>query len=291
MPWRKAPLNGIIWQLMLPYFDILGLRLHPYGILVASGYLLGLLWVMRNRPHIQLDDRSFWALAYTLFFGTVIGSRIGFYIVERDYILQDPGFIWRNWQTGSVVLAGLIGSIVSGWLFQIVYNRSHRPRTYLPVADYWLTAGALGHGIGRVGCFLQGCCHGSPTCMPWGVAFTDPASSVAPELLGVPLHPVQLYEGAGELAIFVFLAYWVMPRIRQGRLRYGMAFLGHLFLYSTMRFFLEFFRGDYRGNLLWPVLSPSQWLALAVILCVAWTCLRRGVVERRAEDHTLYLDA
>lgn len=275
---------------MFPYFDLLGLRLHPYGILVSGGYLLGLAWVIHNRRHLELEDRPFWALAYTLLFGTLIGARVGFYIVEWDFILQNPSFIWRQWQAGYVLLTGLIGSIIAGWAYQLVYNRTHRPRTYLPVADYWLTAGALGHGLGRIGCFLQGCCHGSPTHVPWAVSFTHPASSVPPELRGAPLHPVQLYEAAGELAIFFFLAYWVLPRIRAGRLRYGMAFLGHLFLYSTLRFFLEFLRGDYRGALFSTVLSPSQWLALGTALAVAAVCLRRGIVVRRPEDHTLFLD-
>jgi phosphatidylglycerol:prolipoprotein diacylglycerol transferase len=274
---------------MLPYIDILGFRLHLYGLLVSAGYLVGLAWVMRNRRHIRLEDRPFWALVYTLFFGSLFGARIGFYVVEWDFIRRNPSFIWRYWQSGYVLLAGVIGSIVAGWLYQLVYNRTHRPIAYLPVADYCLTAGALGHGLGRVGCFLQGCCHGRPTGMPWGVALTHPASSVLPGLAGIPLHPVQLYEAAGELCIFLFLAAWVLPRVRAGRLRYGMAFLGQLFLYSVLRFFLECFRGDSRGTLLSPALSPSQWLALGTALTAAGVCLRRGIVERRPGDHTLYL--
>ena len=166
----------------------------------------------------------------------------------------------------------------------------HRPRAYLPVADYFGTALSLGHVIGRIGCWTEGCCHGRSTGLPWGVAFMDPASSVPKHLLGVPLHPTQLYEAFGEAVAAAYLIIRVLPGIRAGQYRYGTAFLGYIFYYSIMRFLIECLRGDDRGVLLSSALSPSQWVSLAAGLAAAWAFKVRGVLETDPATRTIYAD-
>ena len=107
--------------------------------------------------------------------------------------------------------------------------------------------------------------------MPWGVVFTDAHSLVPPELLGVALHPTQLYESAGNLLLFFLLhAAYKKPH------RAGTILVEYIWGYSLMRFVIEFFRGDFRGEyLLW--FSPSQAIALlaAAVAFVLWIRLKK----------------
>ncbi len=133
------------------------------------------------------------------------------------------------------------------------------------MADLCGPAIALGQAIGRIGCFMAGDDYGSPTHLPWAVTFTHPdAAEIGGAPLGVPLHPVQLYESLICLAIFFFLV-WMTRRKRFD----GQIILLYSGLYAVARFLLEFVRGDAdRGFLLGGLLSTSQFIALAVLLLV-----------------------
>jgi phosphatidylglycerol:prolipoprotein diacylglycerol transferase len=121
---------------------------------------------------------------------------------------------------------------------------------------------ALGHAIGRLGCFSSGCCWGKPTALPWGVTFTDPyAHEMFGVPLGVPLHPTQLYEAAAEALIFTFL----MRRWKK-RAFDGQIVALYLALYGAARLLIELVRDDPdRGFLFGGLLSTSQFIALLMI--------------------------
>src|SRR5208337_966403 len=139
-----------------------------------------------------------------------------------------------------------------------VYMRRHHLPA-LPTADVFAPGIALGHGIGRLGCFAAGCCYGLPTKLPWGVRYTDPLSQVARDYLGLPLHPTQLYESAAEFLIFGIL-YW---RIRRQHAPGAIISL-YLILYSTARFLVEFVRYHDQPNPFGGPLNTSQWISLAL---------------------------
>ena len=108
----------------------------------------------------------------------------------------------------------------------------------LQTADVFAPGIALGHGIGRLGCFSAGCCWGVECHLPWAVTFTNPAAQrLVGVPLNVPLHPTQLYEAFAEFLIFAIL-YW---RIRKPHAP-GEVIGLYLLLYSTVRFVVEFFR-------------------------------------------------
>lgn len=261
-----------------------------YSVFTISGYVAGTLWLRTQLRHLQTTPRVFWALVATVLSFAVLGGKLGYLLVEWRAFLDAPGAMLRDWNTGWVFWPGLLLSMASGLLFQAWYNRTHRPRLYLPVADYVVTALPLGHALGRVGCFLEGCCHGAATTLAWGVAFTHPASSISEELMGVPVHPTQLLEAAGELGLFVFFAYSVLPRIRKGELRHGTAFLGYTLAYSVLRFLIECLRGDDRGVFLSSFLSPSQWLSLLAGLAAAAALKKRGLREYEPRGRSIYVD-
>jgi phosphatidylglycerol:prolipoprotein diacylglycerol transferase len=112
--------------------------------------------------------------------------------------------------------------------------------------------------------------YGRPANVPWAVTFTDPdAARIGGAPLGVPLHPVQLYESAVCLALFAWLVWFGRRKRTEGDI-----ILAYTILYAVSRFFLEYFRGDAdRGFVFGGLLSTSQFIgsmmfALALLLLV-----------------------
>ena len=141
----------------------------------------------------------------------------------------------------------------------IWYIRRHRLpwRTSLDALALGIPVGQF---FGRIGCFLAGCCYGSPSNLPWAVTFTDP-NTLCP--LRVPVHPAQLYEGFLDLGVFGLL------NMLKTRKRYeGQMILSYFFLAALVRFFVEFFRSplDYRGPIIFWSMPLTQVIALAVVL-------------------------
>lgn len=150
----------------------------------------------------------------------------------------------------------------------------------------------VGLAFGRMGCLLAGCCFGSPTSLPLGVAFpsNSPASEAqfkqgllhSPLELSLPVHPTQVYESLACWAIGAFLIlYW------HGRKRYdGQVFVGFVVLYAAARFGLEFWRDDERGGFLG--LSTSQWIGVALTAAAVWLHARLSLrATTAAGAHTL----
>jgi len=230
---------------------------HTYGVLVATAFLAAL-WLagkLARRDHLDADAvinlGSYCAAA------GIIGAKLMMYIVDMPYYIQHPGEIFSlaSLEAGGVFYGGLLAALAVSWWYM------HKPR--LPAArtaDVFAPAIALGHGIGRLGCFSAGCCWGVECHLPWAVTFTNP---VANQLVGVPLniplHPTQLYEAFAEFAIFGIL-YW---RIRRPHAPGAIISL-YLMLYSAVRFTVEFFRFHEQGNLLGGPLDTSQWISLAL---------------------------
>jgi phosphatidylglycerol:prolipoprotein diacylglycerol transferase len=155
-------------------------------------------------------------------------------------------------------------------------------KKHLPVwtvADLAAPGIALGQAIGRLGCLSAGCCYGKPTHVPWGTTFTDPyAYDNVGVPLNVPLHPTQIYESVGTLALFLFLM-WRLSRKHIA----GQILMEYLILYSVLRFVIEFFRGDDRGFVLYGLLSTSQFIAILIVLGSA--AVYYFVIRRPKEAH------
>jgi phosphatidylglycerol:prolipoprotein diacylglycerol transferase len=132
----------------------------------------------------------------------------------------------------------------------------------LATCDAFAPGLAIGHAIGRVGCFAAGCCFGKPTDHFWGVTFTSP---IAHELVGTPigeaLQPTQLFESAIELANFFLLA-WLLKRKKFD----GEVIGTYFFLYGIARFFLEYLRGDPGRGDVFGIITGTQLVALCLIV-------------------------
>jgi len=184
-------------------------------------------------------------------------------------------FTLATLQSAGIFYGGLIAALGAA----VWYMWRHK----LPIlltADQFAPGVALGHGIGRLGCFAAGCCWGRPARVPWAVTFSNPDSVIAPDRLGVPLHPTQLYEAVAEWIICGILILFLLRRHRDGQV------LGlYLLLYGVARLVIEFFREHDSSNPLGLGLSLEQWLAIALAVAGAALVAQIRVPRREPVPH------
>lgn len=254
---------------MFPELFRLGpFALYSYGLLVALAFLVALWVASRLAKRAGLDPDRATSLGIYVAISAILGAKLFLVLSDLPYYLQNPRQIFSlaTLQAGGVFFGGLVAALlVAAW-----YMR----RTGLPLlrtADTFAPAIALGHAIGRVGCFLAGCCWGRPAGLPWSVTFTKPlARELVGVPLGIPLHPTQLYESLAELIIFGVL--W--SRFRRPH-RDGAIIGLYLVLYSVFRFAIEFVRDP--ADLAFPFGGPmslTQWTALILLACGIGLLLR-----------------
>ena len=257
-------------------FEIGGFPVYTYGVLLAAAYLLGLQFALVRARARGLDANRVMDLGIWIIISALIGAKLLLVIVDFDTFRQDPGQLVTLMRSGGVFYGGLIAAVVVA----IWYLRRHRMPVWT-VTDAFAPGIALGHVIGRMGCFFAGCCFGRPTDVPWAVTFTNQyAAENVGTPLNIPIHPTQLYEAGAELLILGVLLFTE----RKGRPFPGRTFWGYLLLYGITRFVIEFYRGDPRGMI--GDLSTSQFVSailvpLSVVMLVVLS--RRSAPGPRAD--------
>ena len=241
-------------------FQVGGFSLPTYGLLVSTGVLLGLWISVRNASKQRINPDDAWNLGILVVLCGIIGAKILYIVVDWSYYTSHPREIFSlgTLQAGGVFSGGLIGAFAAAaW-----YIRKHHMPA-LGTCDAFAPGLALGHAIGRVGCFAAGCCWGKPTQAIWGVTFT---SELAHDWVGTPLghalEPTQLFESAVELANF-FVLTWLLKR----RKFEGQVMGTYLILYGVARYFLEFLRDDPgRGSVFGGLMTGTQLISICLVL-------------------------
>jgi phosphatidylglycerol:prolipoprotein diacylglycerol transferase len=241
-------------------FHIGNFSLPTYGLLVSIGVLIGLWISVRNSEKQGIDPEHAWNLGILVVLAGIIGAKVLYILVDWGYYSSHPGeiFSFSTLQAGGVFSGGLVaGLAAAAW-----YIRKHRMPA-LATCDAFAPGLAMGHAIGRVGCFAAGCCYGKPTNHFWGVTFTNPLAQL---WVGTPLNqalePTQLIESAAELIIFSLLM-WLLSRKRFD----GQVFAAYLFLYGIARYFIEFLRGDPgRGSVFGGIMSGTQLISIGLVI-------------------------
>lgn len=221
----------------------------PDLILYSYPLLMGLGWGVAYQIFFSVWDSNvsrlkgqiiFWGI----FLAAWIGSKVLFYFTyPKDISLTEASF----WTGGGFVF---YGGFIFGLLFLMGFrfvDKKFNINWLWPV----LPALSIGHGIGRIGCFLAGCCFGKPTDFFWGVFQHNHYR-----------HPTQLLEAIGLFAIGIFL-------LKSKSDKRNLVSI-YLISYGALRLIIEALRGDVvRGQ--WGSFTPSQWISLALL--VSGTCL------------------
>ncbi len=226
--------------------------LPSYGVALAVAFLAAI-WLLRRRaPSFGVSPDAASDVGIWLLLSGLLGAKLLLLVVEGPRYLSSWSEFVEFLRSGGVFYGGLIGAVAA-----LVVLLKRRRIGFWTFADMAAPAASLGHAIGRIGCFLAGCCWGRECSLPWAVTFTDPVAERNVGVpLNVPLHPTQLYESAGLFALTGLL-------LAVGkRLRPGQTFALYLGAYALLRFTIEFFRGDPRGTVLGGALSTSQLIAL-----------------------------
>jgi len=241
--------------LMCPdLFSIGPVTLHTYGLFVAIGFFVGLMITARLAKSEGISPQQVMDMGFIIILSAIIGSRVMYVLMNASYYRHAPLDMLKIWEGGLVFSGGVIGVVLT----MVWYIK----RNGLPlgkIADLWAPAIAIGQGIGRIGCFMAGCCYGKPTDLIWGVTFTHSHSLASP--LNVPLHPTQIYSSISGFIIFLVVLLLYLRKKFQGQV-----FLWFLILHSTARLATERFRGDDRGILLGSNMSMTQLVAVLILI-------------------------
>ena len=230
-----------------------GLRISSYGLMMVVAFL-----VCNKLLRIDLSKKGLNPnIADDIIFRAAIGGIIG---AKIYYLIEFPGSTSELLNASSIVEAitifgsGLVflGGLIGGMISVTLYLRKNNIK-WLEAADWVAPYLALGHAIGRIGCFLVGDCQGSESHLPWAVQF--------PEIAGIGtahLHPAQLYECAAYTMVFVYLIY-----IRSKKTYTGLLMFEYLFLVGLSRFLIEFVRVN---NPVLGILTGAQVISIIMMV-------------------------
>lgn len=213
---------------VLIQFD--GFGIPSYGTMLVVSFIVALALVKRRARRFNIPPAIIENLAFWLMIGVIIGGRM-MYVIFHLNEFSDFISIFEIWNGGMMFFGGFIGAFVAG-LFYVKKQRL----SVLMLSDIISPSIALGEFFTRIGCFLNGCCFGIPTSLPWGVQF-PPGSFAHSAGFESSIHPTQLYSSLFGLLLFFFL-----QKISNRQYYRGEVFSYFLIFYGDFRFGVDFVR-------------------------------------------------
>jgi phosphatidylglycerol:prolipoprotein diacylglycerol transferase len=234
------------------------LNIPTHSALIALGLALGLLLAVRTSRLLKLDADATWNLAFTAIASYIVGGRVVLFVTHWRELVQYPALLLVvNSHSPAVLYGGICVALavcaVSLWRHPLPLRRT---------LDALAAPIALAATLACVGAFAGGADYGAPTTLPWAVTFHSRYALMwfgTP--LNIPLHPVQLYEGAIELLLCAFLLLLLKIPHRDGEI-----FGAWLFFAGIARFVLEFYRVNRGIELFGGLLDLTQAASLAMIV-------------------------
>lgn len=223
-------------------FNIFGIDVMWYGILMATGMILGTLIAIKEAKRVGIKEDYILDLAIIAIPAGLICARLYYVLFNWGYYSNNPSQI-LNFRGGGMAIHGaLIGGVLAGYIFS-----RYKKLDFFKLADTVMLGMPLAQSIGRWGNFINQEAHGGPTNLPWGIMVN-----------GVKVHPTFLYESIWDFGIFVFL--WIF---RKKKSYEGQVIVLYAILYSLGRFFIEGLRTD---SLMIGPLRMAQVISLVGII-------------------------
>jgi phosphatidylglycerol:prolipoprotein diacylglycerol transferase len=219
--------------------------------MLAIGFLTGLLTACRRVSAAGFPVHWLADIFLLTLCSAVAGSRI-WYAVEnwQEKFQHAPWEVFYLARGGLVYYGGFFGATAA----VLLYAR-WRDVSFWRLADVIAPSVALGYACTRVGCFMNGCCYGSATSLPWAIVFPPGHPT-----LGALVHPAQLYSVLLNLGLYIGLEMLFIRRRFDGEI------IGNYFsIYGCLRFLAEFFRGDSRHSFM-GMFTTAQGVSVALIL-------------------------
>jgi phosphatidylglycerol:prolipoprotein diacylglycerol transferase len=249
---------------MYPILVDLGFwQIRSYGVFVAVALVVGIWWSAREAERQGFERRLVYDAAWAISLAGFAGARLWYALFS-----EPATFLARPWEIFAVWHGGLSvhGALIAGTFVGARWIRRHR-LPFWRFADVLAPGLILGQTIGQIACLLNGDTYGRPTDLQWAIVFTNP-QAMAP--LGVPLHPIQVYE-----LLAYFVVFLVVHKVARSAMGDGAVLVTYAILYGSARFAMEFFRGD--PPVVAGVIVPQ---AISVVLVVA--ALASLVILRRS---------
>lgn len=223
-------------------FNIFGIGIRWYGILIASGILIGALLGIKRGKKIGISEEDILDMLLFAVPASIIGARTYYVIFNWSYYAGDI-FKMINIRQGGMAIHG---GVIAGVSVAYIYCK-YKKISFVKIVDVCAPSLILGQAIGRWGNFINQEAYGGPTDLPWGILID-----------GVRVHPTFLYESIWNLTVFVFLLWYDKRKKFDGEL-----FLFYGVLYSIGRFFIEGLRTD---SLMFGPIRVAQLVSLSTIV-------------------------
>ncbi len=225
-----------------------------YLLFLSLLYCFLIFYTSRRAESRRQDLRIALDLSLILMVAGFVGGRLFHIFYEApQYYFQDWSRIFQFWQGGFVFYGGFLSAIAACTVYVFIKKIS-----FIAWADFFAPIMALGYGLGRISCFLAGCCYGRSCNLPWAIELPWDTEHLA-------RHPTQIYAVLWELAVYGILLQ--MEKRRLHVLKPGEIFYFWIFMHAIGRLVMEYFRDDFRGSLI-AGLSISTWVSLC-LMCFA----------------------
>ncbi|PIR65909.1 MAG: prolipoprotein diacylglyceryl transferase [Candidatus Omnitrophica bacterium CG_4_9_14_0_2_um_filter_43_12] len=229
-------------------FKIGPLTVYSYGAMIAAAFFI-CTWLAGHAAKTKGLAADFIINSSLLIlFSGIFGARILYVFLSPGYYLKNPIEIIMLQHGGLAFYGGAAAAVLAEWLY---IKKKNMP--VYRIGDLLAPYVALGQAIGRIGCFLNGCCFGKPTDNFFGVVF--PGASCA-------VHPTQIYSSLALLFLYIALRF-----LQSKNLKEGTVLISYFMFYAVIRFMLEFLRGDNMISVMG--LTFSQFVGIVVfIACI-----------------------
>lgn len=258
------------------FFQLGPITIYWYGVIIATGVLLGLWLATKESERLGIQKETFVDLVLIAVPIAILGARAYYVIFQWDYYSKHIGEIPQIWNGGLAIHGGLIGAIATGVVFA-----KKRGLSFWKLADIAAPSIILGQAIGRWGNFMNQEAHGEPVSREFLESLYLPDWIINQMYIqGQYYHPTFLYE-----SIWNVLGFLVLLALRRRNIRRGELFLTYVIWYSIGRFFIEGLRTD--SLMLTETIRMAQFISLLLLLvAVGLIIVRRmkGLASERYND-------